>query len=251
MFSGAFKLISAYACEEEGWKGDLCHAICANSWNDAKAILDQNPTALTARINDKGRTALHVASIFGHVTIVEELLKLLPPEFLTTLDSEGDTALELASLYSESTQVAKCLVNKNRDILGGIPNENNNLPVIHAFLNGRIEMGRFLYSVTPLEFLTGDNHGSNLLHYCLKAKCLDIALDLLQRCGELLLVPKDKDGWTPIHDIASLNTAILSPSELVFWKRWIYNCENPLFFPFFSIITVDFVYVIFLLFFRL
>ncbi|KAI9110564.1 hypothetical protein K1719_018430 [Acacia pycnantha] len=125
--------------EEEGWKRDLCHAICVNSWNDAKAIQDQNPTALIAVINDKGRTALLVAAMLGH---------------------------------------ACCW-------------------------------------------------GSMLLHFCFNGQCLYIALDLLQRCEELLLVPKDEEGcWTPIHDITSLNTAILSRSKLVFWKRWIYNSEK-------------------------
>ncbi|KAI9112844.1 hypothetical protein K1719_016161 [Acacia pycnantha] len=222
--------------EEEEWKGDLCHAICENKWSDAKAILHQNPEALTSVINDTGRTALHVAAMFGHVTIVEELLKLLPPEFLSTLDSEGYTAIALACWYNGSTQVAKCLVDKNEDILG-IENKNKFIPVTHAFSNNYIEMGCYLYSVTPLKYLTGI-HGSKFLHFCFKAQCLDNALDLLQRCQELLLVPKDDEGWTPIHDIASLNTAILSPSELVFWKRWIYNYINKA-----SAIAINHVYV--------
>ncbi|KAI9081521.1 hypothetical protein K1719_036542 [Acacia pycnantha] len=209
--------------EEEGWKGDLCHAICVNCWNDAKAILDQNPKALTAKINDRGRTALHVAAMFGHVAIVKELLKVLPPEFLQTTDSEGLTALALACQYNGSARVAKCLVDTNIEILG-IPFMED-LPVAHAMRLYFREVGRYLYFVTPLKLLTG-RHGSILLHYCFKAQCLDIALHLLQRCKELFFVPNNNEGRTPIHDIASLNTAIRSPRELVFWERWIYNYIN-------------------------
>ncbi|KAI9081511.1 hypothetical protein K1719_036532 [Acacia pycnantha] len=211
--------------EEEGWKGNLLHAICVDCWNDAKAILDQNPQAKEAKISDNDRTALHVAAMFGHVTIVKELLKSLSPEFLVTTDSEGFTALALVCQYNGNAQVAECLVNKNGDLLG-IEMKGGDLPVAQAIKLHFIELGRYLYSVTPLEYLTS-NHGSKLVHYCFKAQCLDIALHLLQRCEELLLVPKEKEGnWTPIHDIASLNTVILSPSKLVFWKRWIYNYIN-------------------------
>ncbi|KAI9071724.1 hypothetical protein K1719_046313 [Acacia pycnantha] len=199
--------------EEEEWKGDLCHAICENKWSDAKAILHQNPEALTAVINDTGRTALHVAAMFGHVTIVEELLKLLPPQFLSTLDSEGYTAIALACWYNGSTQVGKCLVDKNEDILG-IENKNKFIPVTHAFSNNYIEMGCYLYSVTPLKYLTGI-HGSKFLHFCFKAQCLDNALDLLQRCQELLL-----------------------PKRTCFLKRWIYNYINKA-----SAIAINHVYV--------
>ncbi|KAI9081515.1 hypothetical protein K1719_036536 [Acacia pycnantha] len=210
--------------EERGWKEGLCHAIFVNNWNDAKAILDQNPNALTAEIDDNGRTTLHLAAMLGRVTILEELLKLLPPQFLPTDHYGGDTALALASRFNGIMQVAKCLVNSNKDILC-IPNKFDNIPVIVAFASGYKEMGRYLYSVTPLECLT-DRRGSRLLHYCIQAQCFDIALNLLQQNEELLLVPIDDERRTPIHDIATLNTAILSPSELTFGKRWIYKCIN-------------------------
>ncbi|XP_028755340.1 uncharacterized protein LOC114714740 [Neltuma alba] len=210
--------------ERDTWKDDLCHAICVNNWSDAKVILKRKPNALTAKIDNQGRTPLHVAAMFGHITIVEELLTSLPPQFLETPDLFGDTALGLACRFTGITQVAKCLVNKNYSIVY-IPNRDDNLPVTVAFADGCQEMGRFLYSVTPLEYLTGCR-GSRLLRYCFRAQCFDIALDLLQKCTELLFMPVDNEGWTPIHEIATLNTAIVCPSELIFWKKWIYDYIN-------------------------
>ncbi|XP_028763219.1 uncharacterized protein LOC114721546 [Neltuma alba] len=155
--------------EERAWKEDLCHAICGNKWSDVKVILDQNPNALTSVISYKGRTALHVAAMFGNVTIAEELLKLLPPEFVLTPDSDGRTALLMVTYFSGNTQVAKSLVNKNSRTLV-IPDIVGDLPVIVAFGKGYQEMVRYLYSVTPLECLTGRS-GSRLLHHCLHAQC--------------------------------------------------------------------------------
>ncbi|XP_028763297.1 uncharacterized protein LOC114721601 [Neltuma alba] len=183
--------------EERAWKEDLCHAICGNKWSDAKAILDQNPNALTSVVSHNGRTALHVAAMIGHVTIVEELLKLLPPQFLLTLDSDGNTALVMASWFSGNTEVAKCLVSKNSRVLE-IPDMVGDLPVIVAFAKGYQEMGRYLYFVTPMECLPG-RWGSRLLLHCLHAQCFDIALNLLQQCEELLLVPFNNLGTTPIR----------------------------------------------------
>ena len=55
--------------------------------------------------------------------------------------------------------------------------------------------------------------------------CADVALNLLQQREELLFVPNGiESNDTPVHQIATLNTVILSPSELIFWKRWIYDC---------------------------
>ncbi|XP_054812305.1 uncharacterized protein LOC129313336 isoform X2 [Prosopis cineraria] len=213
--------------DEIGWKEDLNDALCGNNWRGVKTILDQNPNALTAKIAASGRTALHVAAMFGHVNIVEELLKLVPPESLGTGDSHGNTALALATITG-SIQVAKCLIEKNRDVVG-IPNARDNLPVIRAFHFAFLAMGRYLYSKTPSEYLTG-RRGSRFLFSCLRAQCFDIALDLLKQCPELLFVPTDDElsgkEWMPIHGIATLNAAILSPSELVFWRRWIYNCHG-------------------------
>ncbi|KAI9081518.1 hypothetical protein K1719_036539 [Acacia pycnantha] len=212
--------------EERGWVPDLCHAICVNNWSDTKAILDEHPNALTAEISKGGRTALHVAAQFGNITMVKEFLKLLPREFLLKVDFEGYTALGMACWYTGNTQIAECLVNKNRDIVK-IPDNNESLPVTRALASDFKEMGRYLYSVTPLECFEG-RLGSKLLRFCFQAQCFDIALNLLQQREELLFVPHGIEGMNaPVHHIATLNTVILSPSdELIFWKRWIYDYMN-------------------------
>ncbi|XP_028795763.1 uncharacterized protein LOC114751275 [Neltuma alba] len=200
--------------EERAWKEDLCHAICGNKWSDVKVILDQNPNALTSVISYKGRTALHVAAMFGNVTIAEELLKLLPPEFVLTPDSDGRTALLMVTYFSGNTQVAKSLVNKNSRTLV-IPDIVGDLPVIVAFGKGYQEMVRYLYSVTPLECLTGRS-GSRLLHHCLHAQCFasnHVCVDIGQEDGSQGDKAKLTKPGTKAAGIPALHTS--PPSALM------------------------------------
>ncbi|XP_054811612.1 uncharacterized protein LOC129312867 isoform X2 [Prosopis cineraria] len=207
----------------------LYEAISENNWNAAKAILEENPSALTAKITSSGKTALHAAVMYGHVTLVEKLVKLVPPELLETKDDFGDTPL-LSSTVTGITQIAECLVSKNKDTLG-ISNSTKELPIALALLNGHQQMGRYLYSITPLKLLTPPEngvHGTMVLLRCFQTKCLDIVLHLLGRCPELLFKYEQFEwGWSPIYGIATLNSAILpSKSELVFWKRLIYKLAD-------------------------
>ncbi|KAI9081499.1 hypothetical protein K1719_036520 [Acacia pycnantha] len=207
----------------------LYKAICGNDWDRAKQFLNEDPSSvLTAKITSSGKTALHVAALFGHVSIVKEMVNLLSPEpeLLETTDDFGNTPLFIATITG-ITQVAECLVNKNTNILG-IVNSTKELPITQAFLNGHQEMGRYLYSKTPLEYLHPEKsplQGAMLLRCCLQTQCFDIALDLLNRCPELLFAP-DKEGWKPMHGIATMNSAIPSRNELVFWKRLIFDYIN-------------------------
>ncbi|XP_028794069.1 uncharacterized protein LOC114749695 [Neltuma alba] len=204
----------------------LYKAICDNKWEIAKALLEEKPNALTSKITASGKTPFHVAALFGHANIMEELLKLLEdPEFLETVDDIGSTPLLIASVTG-ITQVAKCLVDKNPYLLAIPSYLTCELPVTSAFRSGHHEMGRYLYSQTPLEYLQpryfGHPLGPTLLRYCLQTQCFDIAHHLLSQCQELLFA-SDFKAWEPIHSIATITSTIPSPTELVFWKRWIYD----------------------------
>ncbi|KAI9081494.1 hypothetical protein K1719_036515 [Acacia pycnantha] len=203
----------------------LYKEICGNNWTRAKEFLDKNPSELiTTKITSTGKTSLHVAALFGHMSIVEKLVNLLlPPELLEITDDFGNTPLLIATVTG-ITPVAKCLVNKNSNILR-IPNSTKELPVTRAFLSGHLEMGRYLYYETPLECFDPKKsplQGAMLLRCCLQTQCFDIAFHLLDRCPELLFAP-DEEGWKPIHGIATLNSAIPSRNELLFWKRLIFD----------------------------
>ncbi|XP_054804678.1 uncharacterized protein LOC129307795 [Prosopis cineraria] len=207
--------------------GKLYKAIYENKWSAAKVIIDAHPSCLNAQLSAiTGETALHVAAKFSHVGIVEELLRLVPPEYLEILDARGFTPLMTASTYRGLIPIAKCLIQKHSNALE-IPVAGSSwLPVALAFRCGHDKMGCYLYSRTPLRVLKPENgllSGATLLSACLSSGNLDIALDLLRRCTELLFAP-DYAGTRVIRRIAgfvpkySLNT-----SQHWCWQRWIYH----------------------------
>ncbi|KAF7820268.1 ankyrin repeat-containing protein NPR4-like isoform X1 [Senna tora] len=190
---------------------DLYKAIRGNNWNATKAFLEVHPNALTAKLTTFGHTPLHVAASFGHVRMVEQLVEFAQSPLEIIADDHGFTPLATSALYGGDPRIAQCMLNRNSDLIG-IPNRLGALPVTLAFLNGHKEMGRYLYSLTPLELLRQNDgtQGIKILTQCFN----------LGELGE----DKDNDGQIPIMKIAGMSSAFSSGSELVFWKRWIYNC---------------------------
>ncbi|KAF7820270.1 ankyrin repeat-containing protein NPR4-like isoform X1 [Senna tora] len=204
-------------------------AIRGNNWNAAKALLEEHPTAITAKLTILGQTPLHVAASLGHVSMVEELVALstTTPQLLETVDVHGNTPLATAALYGAHPRIAECMVNKNNNLVA-ITNREGTLPVTIAVLNGHKRMARCLYSLTPLEVFKRDNGGIQaikLLRRCFNIGELGIALDLLLKCQELILA-KDDIKQIPILKIAAMPSAFSKGRDLVFWKRWIYNCHS-------------------------
>ncbi|XP_028758968.1 uncharacterized protein LOC114717911 [Neltuma alba] len=159
---------------EELEMSNMLKAIAENNWLAAKAFIDRYPQVLDVDFaKSMGETPLHVAAKFGHLGIVEELVRLAPEEYLEIRDAYwGNTPLAMAASHSELIPVAACLISKNKKPLE-IPTDNNawEIPANSAFYSGRKKMGRYLYSVTPWEVFRPDNGstvGPLFLQICLK-----------------------------------------------------------------------------------
>ncbi|XP_028770086.1 uncharacterized protein LOC114727551 [Neltuma alba] len=211
--------------EAEGLEmSNMLKAIAENNWLAAEASIDRYPQVLDVDFAESmGETPLHVAAKFGHLGIVEELVRLVPEEYLEIRDAYwGNTPLAMAASLNELIPVAACLISKNKKALE-IPSNKYawEIPVNSAFYSGRKKMGRYLYSVTPWEVFRPDNGGTVgplFLQICLKLGELDIALDLLRRCTELLFATDINEDPT-IQNIASYIHPSLDISRLPFWKR--------------------------------
>ncbi|PNX85625.1 ankyrin repeat-containing protein [Trifolium pratense] len=83
-------------------------------WKSTKAFLDNDPTALTAKVTIHGRTALHVAAVGAQWKLVEKLVQHqhMPANMLAELDLMGCTCLHYVAM-GESVNTAKALVAKN------------------------------------------------------------------------------------------------------------------------------------------
>ncbi|KAK4264011.1 hypothetical protein QN277_029353 [Acacia crassicarpa] len=208
--------------------GTLYKAISNNNWPAAKKFIERYPIVLDVEFcTSRGETPLHVAVRFGHVSIVEELVRRVEPEYLEIYDALGDTPLTIAAGHSGVIPIAICLIDKNRNALS-IPAEHCNretlirtykweFPVQLAFGAGLKEMGRYLYSVTPPQLFIEDiDLSTSVFATCLATGELDIVLDLLKRCKDLL--------FDVIEMIASHLLDSLDKSQLPFWKRRLYDC---------------------------
>ncbi|XP_028770088.1 uncharacterized protein LOC114727552 [Neltuma alba] len=210
----------------------LAIAISENNWSTAKAFIDRHPKVLDVDFaTSMAETPLHVAAKFGHLGIVEELVRLVPEEYLEIRDAYYEnTPLATVVSHSGLIPVAACLINKNKMALA-IPTKNDwEIPATSAFYSGHKEMGRYLYSVTPLQVFKPRNGtvGPEFLHACLRRREFDIALDLLQRQSELLFAA-DSGGEPTIQKIAHYLHNFLDKSQLPFWKRWFYHRRKELY----------------------
>ncbi|XP_050281377.1 ankyrin repeat-containing protein ITN1-like isoform X4 [Quercus robur] len=201
---------------------ELNKALQSGDWNAAKEFLNTHPHAISAKITDTNKTALHVAAEAGHEHIVEELVNIMSEENLEIKDFEGFTALAQAS-FRGSYRMVECMLGKNKN-LTSMGHDEGNIPLILALYNGQLDLARYLYLLTPLEILVPENGtmGAAIVSEAIYNKALDIALDLVKLCPRLAIA-QDRIGYCPLYALACMPDYFLGGNQLVFWKRWIYS----------------------------
>ncbi|KAA8535844.1 hypothetical protein F0562_030836 [Nyssa sinensis] len=189
----------------------LWKTIVKGEWKGVRKIIEHHPDARTACITPYGETALHIAASCGHVEIVKELAKLLPPQDLATKSLNDVTALSWAAIGG-FTKIAEFLVRKNPQLLS-IPCDPGYIPVVMASMAGHKDTVRFLYYKTRLDDLLQDRskNGAALFFNCITGEIYDIALHLLKRCPELAK-SVDFEGKSALHLLAQKPSAFRSGS---------------------------------------
>ncbi|XP_028758964.1 uncharacterized protein LOC114717906 [Neltuma alba] len=211
---------------EELEMGTLYKYISEDQWHDAKAFIELHPRVLDVEFaTSMGETPLHVAAKFGHQNIVKELVKLVPKDYLEIRDACGCTPLAVAASYSGVIPIASCLLEENRKALK-IPlgDYEWNIPVTMAFRIGSNQMGRHLYFAIGDDLLVFKENpivGPLFLRTCFMTGELGIALDLLQRCRELIFAADHL--YSTIEHIAFYLSDSLNKTQLRFWKQWVYH----------------------------
>jgi len=141
----------------------------SDGWNDAKAIINNDDTALFST-SFTGKTVLHVAVIAGHLRIVKNLIKLGKDKLVTMQDNFDYTALSLAAELTGNVEIAKCMLERNegRKLLT-MKTKGGEIPVLLSAAKGYKEMTRYLYSWTPLEAFVDKNSHIGVLLF---ARCI-------------------------------------------------------------------------------
>ncbi|XP_050134518.1 uncharacterized protein LOC126610479 isoform X7 [Malus sylvestris] len=178
-------------------------------WCKAKEFLTLHPSAITATDSD-GDTALHNAIYKEHEQIVEELVQLMTEEQLETKNGDGQTALTIAA--AKNLKIVKCLVAKNKKLLG-IANGSGSTPIVIAAKHDRWDIVEELVQLMTEEQLeTEDDDGETALTIAV-AKNLKIVKCLVAKNKKLLGIA-DGRGSTPI-DIAAEHDQCDIVEELV------------------------------------
>ncbi|CAN6708319.1 unnamed protein product [Malus baccata var. baccata] len=125
----------------------------SNDWDNAINLLSQHPQ-LGSAIVKWGGTALHYA-IRKRCSVrhIQQLVELTPMEHLEIPAAFGYTALYyLIRLFPERVEVAKCMAQKNPNLLTILPRRDKKALVAIAQANTKGEgMARYFYSLTPPE----------------------------------------------------------------------------------------------------
>ena len=148
----------------------LYEALQSDNWNAVKEFMKCHPQAISAKITDDGRTALHVAVAAGHELIVRELVKQMSKENLEIKDNLGLTALALAA-RSGNYRMAECMLEKNENLVC-IGCNIGVVPVVDALYNGHLKLARYLYLLTPLEILKPENGPGPVVTQAIYSKAL-------------------------------------------------------------------------------
>ncbi|RHN66909.1 putative ankyrin repeat-containing domain, PGG domain-containing protein [Medicago truncatula] len=200
-------------------------AILKGDWKSTRAFLDNDPSALTAKVTVYGRTALHVAAVGSQWIIVEMLLQRMPTNILTELDFMGCTCLHYVAL-SGKVDVAKKLVAKNSSVTQ-VTDFKGFTPLIYSLTSTRHrDMVWYLLTNTTDERpgcpFSGPS-ASQLVALLTASGFHDITMHLLQRYPGLATI-SDSNGSIILNVLSKLPSHFPSgntyvPPTIFFYKH--------------------------------
>lgn len=162
---------------------------------------ESDPTLLEVIVIDGEETPLHVASMYGHLSFVREILKLR--EILgRELNKDGFNPLHIASSMGH-VEVVRELLGKLSSEICLIKGKERKIPLHYAAMRGRVCVLDELVSANPesLEEITA--RGETVLHLAVRFCQFDGFVVLLERLKEFdklfVLNKKDNGGNTVLH----------------------------------------------------
>ncbi|CAL5202276.1 unnamed protein product [Lathyrus oleraceus] len=200
-------------------------AILNGDWESTKAFVDNDPTALTAKVTILGRNALHVAAVGAQWKLVEKLVQHMPANTVAELDLMGCTCLHYVAM-GESVNAAKALVAKNPSVTQ-VTDFKGFTPLIYSITSTNCkEMVWYLVLNTTDERpgcpFSGPS-SSHLVALLTAAGFHDITMHLLQHYPNLATI-SDSNGSIILNVLSKLPSHFQSGHKLGFWKTCIYHC---------------------------
>ncbi|TKY45950.1 Ankyrin repeat-containing protein [Spatholobus suberectus] len=182
----------------------LVQAAATGNVDDLRTLMRENMLLLDTIMLVGAETPLHVASMRGHLSFVQEMLKL-KKQFAYELNQNGFSPLHLAAASGHLQVVLELLkVDHN---LCAISGREGRLPLHCAVVKGRIDVMKALLSASPLTVESKTARGDTPLHIAVKNNQFDALRSLVEHVKKFkkegVLNEKDHQGNTVLHVAAS------------------------------------------------
>jgi ankyrin repeat protein len=170
-------------------------------------LLNVNPTFLASATNVEGSTALHMACTAPETMVdPNSLMQLLGanPSCASKLNNRNQTALRLhCQRRNASAQVARILLDANREAVFVLDGEDGWAPLHYAAANANLDLIRFLVKANPEAACVRTAQGQAPLHLLCRQN-LSVeelpAVDVLLQADPDSVVQRDSPNfYTPLH----------------------------------------------------
>lgn len=151
---------------------------------------------LIAAQNDLGETSLYVAAGYGHVEIVNELLKYIDFEAASAKTQNGYDALHIAAKHGHLDIVLELL--RFFPTLSTTNDLSNSTPLYSAAIQGHLDVVKVLLEVDKRLIKIARSNGKTALHSAARLGHLDVVKVLLGSDPEIT-ARKDNKGQTALH----------------------------------------------------
>lgn len=145
-----------------------------------------------------GQTPLHHAAMYGHVEVIEALIRL-GSKSLDTPDNNGMTPMHRASRHLHADVIKALARLGSRSI--DTPDNEGRTPMHLAAGNGHVEIIEVLVRLGSLSLDSPDNLGMAPIHYAAMIGHVDV-IEAVVRLGSRSLDCINKSGMTPIYHAA-------------------------------------------------
>ncbi|KAI9194431.1 hypothetical protein LWI28_005950 [Acer negundo] len=179
------------------------------NWEEARGLIEGDPSMVRTAITEGYETALHVATKAQQTDFVLNIMEHMNQQYLTLQNLRGDTAFCFA-VATGNIQLVEVMRNKNPD-LATLRGSGNMTPLYLAVLLGKEKMAWFLYDHT-VEYLTGEER-ARIFFQSIKTDLYDIAFRLLTEANGLA-VTRDTDYDTALHVLARKPPSIFAEGSL-------------------------------------
>ncbi|KAM1187277.1 hypothetical protein ACFX2J_023229 [Malus domestica] len=192
------QLMTEEQLETENDDGETALTIAvAKNLKIVKCLVAKNKKLLGIA-DGRGSTPIDIAAEHDQCDIVEELVQLMTEEQLETKNDDGATALTIAA--AKDLKIVKCLVAKNKKLLG-IADGRGRTPIVIAAEHDRWDIVEELVQLMTEEQLETTNNSGQTALTIATAKNLKIVECLVAKNNKLLRIA-DGDQMTPILSAA-------------------------------------------------